>query len=204
VIYANFNSVPVGQSVEGLGVVAPYLNIKAKRTAIHVAQATGPFAYVAPNDGGVTNGGLVANGGFTDIDTKNAGEAHLYTFTFAPGVAITNFSLHMLDYGDLNLPPNLPAETSHYTSMIAYDANGNVMSKQELSYTTPPDKNPRSSSLYGDLRFNGDAASAPVGQPGNWIWNVSGNGIVKVVLEFGVGYDPNIAFDLLSFSIVCH
>jgi hypothetical protein len=53
------------------------------------------------------------------------------------------------------------------------------------------------------LVFNGDAVAAPLGQPGNWIWNVSGNGIVKIVLEFGAGYDPNIAFDLLSFNVVC-
>jgi hypothetical protein len=205
VIYANFNAVPVGASVEGLGAVAPYLKIDAKRTAIRVVQATGPFAYLAPNDGGVTNGGLVADGGFSDVDTKNAGEPHLYTFTFAPGVSVTNFSLRMLDYGDLNLPVNLPPETSHYVSMTAYDVSGNPIpnAKQELSYTTPADKNPRSSSLYGDLRFNGDAVSAPLGQPGNWIWHVSGNGIVKVVLEFGAGYDPNIAFDLLSYDIVC-
>jgi hypothetical protein len=63
--------------------------------------------------------------------------------------------------------------------------------------------NPRSSNIYGDLRFNGDAVTAPRGQPGNWIWNVSGNGIVRVVLEFGPGYDQNVAFDLLTFSIVC-
>jgi hypothetical protein len=78
-----------------------------------------------------------------------------------------------------------------------------VVSREELSYTTPADETPRTSNLYGDLRFNGDAASPPVGQPGNWIWNVSGNGIVRIVLEFGVGHDPNIAFDLLSYNVVC-
>ena len=118
---------------------------------------------MAPNDGGVANRRLVADGGFSDIDTKNAGEPHLYTFTFAPGVSVTNFSLHMLDYGDLNMPLNLPPEISHYVSMTAYDANGNPIpdAKQELSYTTPTDGMPRSSSLYGDLRVNGDAAAHP-------------------------------------------
>jgi hypothetical protein len=52
------------------------------------------------------------------------------------------------------------------------------------------------------LWFNGDAVSAPAGQPGNWTWNVLGHGIVKVVLEFGAGYDPYIAFDQLYFTIV--
>jgi hypothetical protein len=87
--------------------------------------------------------------------------------------------------------------------MTAYDASGNVVSREELNYTTLAEVTPRTSSLYGDLLFNGDAVAAPVGQPGNWVWNVSGNGIVRVVLEFGAGYDPNIAFDLLSFNVVC-
>jgi hypothetical protein len=116
-------------------------------------------------------------------------------------VTITNFSLHMLDYGDWN--PTL--STTHYASITAYDVSGNEIpnAKEELIYTTPPFAAPRTSSLYGDLWFNGDAASAPLGQPGNWVWNVSGNGIARVVLEFGEGHDPNIAFDLLSFNVVC-
>ena len=199
VIYADFGRVGVGDPVEGLGVVAPYLSIDAKGTAVKVAQSTPPVAYLAPNGSGIANGGLVAKGGFSDITTKNARQAHLYNFTFAPGVTITNFSLHMLDYGDLN---HL-ADPDHYVSMTAYDANGNVISKQELSYTTPAERIPRSSNLYGDLWINGDATTAPLGQPGNWIWNVSGNGITRVVLEFGAGYDPNVAFDLLSFTTEC-
>ena len=199
VIFANFSQVQAGQSVEGLGMVAPYLNIDAKGTAVKVQQATEPLVYFAANDSGNVNGGLAGDGGFSDLVTKNALQAHLYNFTFAPGVSITNFSLHMLDYGDLN--PSL--STSHYDAMTAYDANGAVVSKEELSYTTLAESGPRSSSLYGDLFFNGDAVAAPRGQPGNWIWNVSGNGIVRVVLEFGAGYDPNIAFDLLSFNAIC-
>jgi len=196
---ANFSSIPAGQSVEGLGVVAPYLNIDAKGTAVTVLQSTAPAVYFAPPGSGTMNGGLAGDGGFSDVITKNALQAHLYTFTFAPGVSVTNFSLHMLDYGDLN--PSL--STSHLVHMTAYNANGNVVSREELNYTTLAEAAPRSSSLYGDLVFNGDAVAAPLGQPGNWIWNVSGNGIVKIVLEFGAGYDPNIAFDLLSYNVVC-
>jgi hypothetical protein len=195
----DLSTVPIGQSVEGLGKVAPYLYIDAKRDAVRVAQATGPTVYLAPNGSGRVNGALVADGGFSDVETKRLLEPHLYNFTFAPGVSITNFSLHMLDYGDLNHP----ADASHYASMTAYDANGNVISKEELSYTTLAERIPRTSSLYGDLWINGDAATAALGQPGNWIWNVSGNGISRVVLEFGAGFDPNVAFDLLTYTIVC-
>ena len=198
-IYANFNSVGVGQSVEGLGKVAPYLDIKAKRLAVRVAQATAPMVYLAPNGSGLVNSALVADGGFSDVDTKALLEPHQYSFTFAPGVTITNLSLHMLDFGDLNQP----LDPSHYASMTAYDVNGNVIGKEELKYTTPAINLPRDSNLYGDLWFNGDAATAPPGQPGNWTWNVSGNGIVRVSLDFGAGYDPNVAFDLLTFNVAC-
>ena len=185
--------------MEGLGKVSPYLNIDAKGVARKVSQAAPPTIYLAPPGSGNINGGLAGDGGFSDVETKDARGAHLYTFTFAPGVSVTNFSLHMLDYGDWN--PSL--SSSHYASMTAYDVNGNEIpsAKEELSYTTPTDNLPRSSNLYGDLRFNGDAVAAPVGQPGNWIWNVSGNGITRIVLEFGAGHDPNIAFDLLRYNV---
>jgi hypothetical protein len=84
--------------------------------------------------------------------------------------------------------------------MTAYDANGTVVSQQSFSYTTTIGY---SSPLYGDLLVTGNSASALVGQPGNWIWSVSGNGIVKVVLQFGAGYDPNIGFDTLRFTTGC-
>jgi hypothetical protein len=199
VVTADFSKLAVGQSVEGLGVVAPGLNIDAKGTAAKVMAGVQPLVYYAPNvaSGSNINGAMNPNGGFSDTVTQSAVQAHQYTFTFAPGMTVTNFSLHMLDYGDWN--PTL--STSHYVSMIAYDVNGNVVSKQEISYETLADVNPRSSA-YGDLWFAGDAV-APFGQLGNWVWNVSGDGIVKVVLNFGVGYDPNIAFDLLSYTKGC-
>ena len=154
--------------------------------------------YLAPNSGGI-NGGLAATGGFSDAITRSASQAHLYTFTFAPGTSVSNFSVHMLDFGDLN--PSLSMD--HYVSMTAYDVNGAVVAMQELSYTTPPERNPMSSNIYGNLQTSGDAAGALPGQPGNWTWNVSGNGIVRVVLAFGVGYDPNIALDILFFTTEC-
>jgi len=206
-IYADFDRVQVGDSVEGMGTVAPYLDIQAKREAVKVAQAVGdpmPWAYLAPNDLGFFNAGMIAGGGFSDIATKDADEPHEYTFSFAPGVTVSYFSLHMLDYGDLNMPLNLPPETFHYVSMRAYDENNNEIAFDELSYETPAVRNPRESSDYGDLRINGDAVSAPHGMPGNWTWEVSdtsGVGIHTVTLKFEDGYDPNIAFDALYFTM---
>jgi hypothetical protein len=215
----DLNRVAIGASVEGLNTVGQDLDINANYgTAVRVVegQPTPTFAYLAPNGApGVTpvpNGGLVAGGGFTDLDAKRDGQAHKYTFSFTPGKTITFFALHMLDYGDLNMPAPLPPSINHLVSMTAYgrDAQGNLVpipgiyTNRELRYTTDPAiRNPRDSNLYGDLYFTGDAVTAPRGQPGNWLWIVSGNGIEQVVLEFGEGYDPNVAFDLLYYNVVC-
>jgi hypothetical protein len=183
-----------------MGKVAPGLDIDAKGTAIRIVEGAGPAMYYAPNgSGGIMNGSLATGGGFSDDETQTAQAAHLYTFTFAAGTSVSNFSLHMLDFGDLN--PTL--STSHYVSMTAYNAADEVIAKQELSYTSTPELHPRSSDLYGDVWLTGDADSAKPGQPGNWTWNVSGSGITKVVLSFGVGFDPNIAFDTLTFTTEC-
>jgi hypothetical protein len=198
-ITADFSRVATGQSVEGMGVVAPGLNIDAKGTAVSLRSNSDPKAYGAPNDNPALNNGLSPSGGFSDITTQSALQAHSYTFTFAPGTSVSNFSLHMLDYGDWNVP----SDTFHYASMTAYNSSGVVVAKQELSFTSPPMPIPRSSNIFGDLWFTGDAITARPGEPGNWTWNVSGSGIVKVVLEFGAGFDPNIAFDTLTFITEC-
>jgi hypothetical protein len=192
-----------------MGKVAPYLNIEAtspgnpNAQAVRVAQAQAPIVYLATNDAGSNNGGLVADGGFSDLSTKDLRKAHEYTFTFDNSVTVSNFTLHMLDYGDLNQV----LSTSHLVTLTAYDVNGNKITtpgaSQELSYTSPADRGPRSSDKYGDLRFSGDAVSASVGQPGNWTWNISGTGIHRIVLAFPQGYDPNIAFNRLSYSVEC-
>ena len=197
-VVADFSRLTAGQSVEGFGVVAPFLNIDAKGNAIKVAKDTLPRMYLAPNTAGI-NGGLSSNGGFSDRTTQQAGQAHLYAFSFVPGVTVSDFSLHMLDFGDLN--PTL--SINHHVAMTAFDLNGAVVATQELNYTSPPDQNPTSSNIYGNLSFSGDAVGATPGQPGNWTWHVSGAGIARVVLEFGVGYDPNIAFDTITFTTEC-
>jgi hypothetical protein len=83
--------------------------------------------------------------------------------------------------------------------MTAYNTSNAVISQQQIDYTSVGNVSP----LYGNLILTGDAIDAIPGQPGNWTWNVSGSGIVKIVLEFGAGYDPNIAFDILTFTTEC-
>ena len=188
VVTADFSQIAVGGSVEGMGVVAPNLSIDAVGTAVHVAQGALPAVYAS---NGILNGGMVAGGGFSDPSRIPNREAHQYTFTFAPGVSISNLSLRMLDYGDFN--PT--GSSSHIVNMTAYNGSNIVVSSQQLSFTTVGN----TSSLYGNMAVAGDAIGAQPGQPGNWTWSVSGSGIVRVVLQFGVGHDPNIGFDTLTF-----
>jgi hypothetical protein len=208
VVTADYSSVPVGNSVQGLGVVAPDLNIRALGggTALRIFEGLNPLAYLANSGGGVSvkNGELAAGGGFSDIDARTGVRAHHYSFTFAPGVSITDFSLHMLDFGDLNPAPGPTVFSSnHFAKIAAFDASGVLLTQHGLSYTTPPDKFPTSSNLYGNPLVTGDARSATSGQPGNWTWHVSGHGIVKLLLNFGVGFDPNIGFDKLTYRTEC-
>jgi hypothetical protein len=193
---ADFSAFQAGQSVEGMGAVIPGLQIDAKGTAVKIATSSKPLVFIAPNGSGIINGGLVAGGGFSDNATRLAKQAHQYTFTFAPGTSVNNFSLRMLDYGDYNEP----LDTARHVSMTAYNAANEVITVQELNFTTSAEKNPRTSDVYGDPWESGDAVDASSGQPGNWTWNVSGDGIVRVELEFGAGFDPNISFDTLTFA----
>ena len=98
---ADFSQVVTGESVEGVGVVAPYLDIDAKGTAVKISESISPKGYGAPNDDPILNGGIDTRGGFSDVTSGAARQAHQYTFTFA-GITISDFSLHMLDYGDWN------------------------------------------------------------------------------------------------------
>ena len=196
-----FCTLELGASVEGLGSVHEDLNIQAPGDAVKVAEGEAPAVYGAPNGpGSIWNGGMDPDcGGFSDITTKEAKAAHDYTFTFAPGISVTEFSLRMLDFGDYNPSKS----TSHVVTMTAYDASDVQVDQMTLQYTSDGQGNPRSPNLYGDLWYSGDAISASEGEPGNWMWTVSGSGIVRVELDFGVGFDPNIAFDSLCFTIEC-
>jgi hypothetical protein len=88
--------------------------------------------------------------------------------------------------------------------MIAYDADGNEVSRHELSYRSNGEKSPGESPEYGDLWCStGDAINAEEGEPGNWTWHVEGTGITRVELVFGPGFDPYTGFDTLSFTTEC-
>ena len=196
---ADFTKIPAGQAVQALGAVADDLQISALNTAVSIRAGLDPMAYGAGSTSSLENGGIGQIGGFSDVQAHINKQAHHYTFTFAPGVSVNEFSLRMLDYGDWN-PTK---DTSHSVVMKAFDANNVLVKKQVLSFTTPGVANPTSSSKYGNLQITGDAVLASAGQPGNWTWHITGTGIVRVKLDFGLGFDPNVAFDTLRFTTEC-
>lgn len=189
-VMADFSSIAPGDSVEAMGAVAPNLSIKAKGMAIKIAEGVQPFVYGAPNKAQIINGGLAAGGGFSDKITQMARQAHLYTFTFAQGTSVSQFSVRMLDYSDLN-PTN---SATHTVVLNGFNASNVIVARQVFSFTSP---------TFGDLKITGDAITALAGQPGRRVMRISGSGIVRVVLRFGVGFDPNVGFDTLRFTTEC-
>lgn len=199
VVRADFSTTNAGDSVEGMSLVAPNMNIDAKGTAVEINENSDPYVYGAPNQTANNgNGGMTIGGGFSDDITQNAGKAHKYIFTFAPGTSVTSFSLHMLDFGDWNPTKS----TKHRVVMKAFDSSNTVVDVQKLRFSSDGKEFNGYSPKYGQLIITGDAVTAQPDEPGNWTWYVSGNDIVKVKLRFGKGYDPNIGFDNLEFTQV--
>jgi len=187
-----------GDSIEELGTVYTGLEIDAVggNAVVLMPGDVTAVTYGAPNGtSSIKNGCMDTTGGFADID-----RIHHYVFTF-DGKSVSEFSLHMLDFGDLN-PDHA---THHLVTMTAYsDVAGTVeVDTDILEYNSDSKTNPRTSPQYDDLYYTGDACDAEEGEPGNWTWEVSGTGIVRIELLVLEGPDPNIAFDELCFTIEC-
>ena len=188
-----FESLAVGSSVEGLGAVNADLNISSSGTAkiIREGDPTGA-TYGAPNIGSVLNNCLDGEQGFADT-TRN----HVYDFDFG-GKTVSEFSLLMLDFGDLNNDHT----TNHLVRVTAFDIDNNVVDTDDLTYTSSTLTNPRlAGSSAGDLYHTGDACDASPQQPGNYKFTVSGSGIVRVEFRVLEGIDRNIGFDNVEFTL---
>jgi hypothetical protein len=188
----DFNAVTPGQSVEGLGVVNQYLNISSvNQTTVSLAENVPPAAYGSP---GGLNFGMGALSGFAAED-----KVHGYTFTFAPDISVNFFTLRMLDYGDLNKI----LATQHNVTLEAYDSNNFLVSSSQLNFASDPVFNPTSSSA-GNLQITGDA-TASLGNPGNYVFAVGGEDIVRLELKYSTNLgegasDPNHGLAILCFS----
>ncbi len=187
----DFNEVAPGSSVEGLGVVNQYLNISSPNgNTVALAEGTPPAAYGSP--GGI-NFGMDPLGGFA-----NAAKEHRYTFSFSPEVSVNFFTVRTLDFGDLNLI----RATDHKVTLEAYNSSGFLVSSSQLSFVTDAVFNPESSSA-GNLQITGDA-TASIGNPGNYLFAVSGEDIVRLEMKYSTNLgegasDPNHGLAVLCF-----
>ncbi|MCG3125291.1 MAG: hypothetical protein CHACPFDD_00109 [Phycisphaerae bacterium] len=203
----SFAAIPPNGSVEGLGTVDARLNIQTSHGLAQVERPGSSNSTYGWNGAPPTqNGGMDPDGGFADTDRDNA--LFDVAFTFAPGVAASDFSIRMLDFGDFN-----PYEgTLSVATLRAMNAANVVVATQTLSFTHDADINPTSGSA-GNLQITGDATAAP-GDPGNFVFSLSAPRISRVEFVWshnGSGNptrpsDPNIGFDTLEIKFVeaCH
>ncbi|OJJ23587.1 hypothetical protein BKI52_04285 [marine bacterium AO1-C] len=200
---ATYEGLEDKSSVEGLGKVHPMLNITTSKGKARVLYEDGKQTiYTAPNDKNAPNGktknGCIGDGrGFADTDSKK-NRLHDYVFTFENNAAVKSFSMQMLDFGDYN------AAKANVQSaiLVGYNANGDVVDTDSLIVTK---------TSHGNLKLTGDACSAKPGEPGNYTFNLVGDGITKVkVLYYNDGTntyggnrpsDPNIAIGNICFKM---
>ncbi len=200
----DFGSTAAGDSVNGLGAVHPRLNISSTNNAVVVKESANPIAYGGnlPVQNNVANaciGSARSSAGFADVGAGNFTtdtRLHDYVFTFAPATSVSEFSLRMADYGDFN--PG--SATTHSVKLVAYNASGDIVDEDELSYTSAATVNP--------LGVTGDACTAQPADPGNFTFRVSGSHITRLELRSSNNgsspnepSDPNIAFNDLCFVL---
>ncbi len=188
----DLTNVSAGASAEGVGTIHPSIDISSTGDVVVIHENSTPAAYVG---NGINNGGLGANGGFSDIS-----KVHDYAVDMAPGATAGYFSLRMLDFGDYTA--NL--ETLNQAALVAFDMNNNVVASDILQFNSDGTNVNPNSSIAGDLSITGDAVTAADGQAGNYTFKVYGTDIVRVEIRFsndlGPGSsDPNIGFTDLCF-----
>jgi hypothetical protein len=214
VVSIDFGAVPAGTSVVGLGKVHPWLEIHESggNDVIAVQDSANPVAYggtwVDPSGNwwDVANR-CIGTGGFADIGsgtysytTKN----HEYTFSFAPGITVSQFSLKMVDWSDF-MPYGACPDNTCGVVMTAFDANGSVVATDQLTFTVTARFTglSRDTLEYGNTRTAGDACLAPDGHPGRATFEVTGPGIARVTLAFmnQASKDPHVALTGLGFTV---
>ncbi len=183
-----FENLDPSDFVEGLGTVNPFLNIKAVLNPFFgtcsmspvVIEEGNPFPYWAYKSGNNGFHGCLS-GTRGMVDPQDCVDD--YQFTFAPGYEVSCFTIHMLDFGDyFSFSGN-----THTVTLTAYDGNNSQVDQDVLTFQG------------GVQTFAGDACNALPGDPGNYLFEVQGNGIKRVMLEFLESPDSRIGFDDIGF-----
>ena len=210
------NFVP-GDQIEGMDTLYIGLNIytefvqdvpgiddgKPCKKAKIIVAGLNPRAYGSGSS--PAQNGCLGSGNGIGIPRNSYPENDIYRFVFEfePGLTVSSFSLNILDYGD----HNLFLTEYHSVTLIAYDALGNELTRDELTYDSDNNIHPTTSTEYDNLQITGDACKAinyeeanPGNYPGNYIFEVSYCGISKVVLELGEGPDPYFGIRNICFT----
>jgi hypothetical protein len=186
-ICADFMQLAPGVSVEGLGVLHPLLNVSTSTgNAVALAEGVDPFAYRGGN--GISNFGMGALGGFADSD-----KVHDYTFSFAPDATVSDFTLQLLDYGDYNPVGAI----EHSVTAVAYNANNETVSTQTLFFESDGHINESD-----ELWITGDS-TAPLGNPGNFLFALSGNNITRVELNYSSDLGDGASDPMHGLAVLC-
>lgn len=207
----DFNNYAQGQSAEIPNAIYPGLTISTSGGLGVVAYQGGIIStYISTNKDKTPLGCLDV--GLLDA-RKKVNRDNQFTFEFTED-PVSNFSLKLADYGDYN-----PGKaTSHYAALVAYDAFGREIMRDEISHTTkkptpaptPAQRSLNLSTNRKTLGAAGDYCLAQEGEPGNYTFTVRGDAIAKVELVFennsgGIyggarSSDPNIAIAAICFT----
>ena len=185
----DFESLPAGATVEGLGAVHPDLAI-ATVPSIAIACPVGsakvieelntvPFSsYGTPSGDNDCLDGIHGFGDAPDCVLD-------YEFTFSPGTTVSCFSIKMVDYGDY-----FPyGGATHSVRLRAYAG------------VTPVDQEILTIAV-GNPSPTGDACTSGATDPGNHVFSVAAAGITRVTLSFDEHADPNVGFDSIQFCLL--
>ena len=178
-------SLDPGNSIEGVGILFPNLTISSSGDVVVLEQGVAVTDTWTYGTGSGYNGCIStpnSDYGFGDLDRN-----HDYTFTFTSGVTVNSFSLRMLDFGDY-FPSS---DTPHSIQMTAYDAYNNIIDFHLLEIDGGKDL------------VKGDACTANplLNEPGNFVFEVNGPGIVRVEIQPVSSIDPNIGFNDICFTL---
>jgi len=209
----NFSGFSPGYTVEGMNTVYTGLDIYADlikivtddglKKAVVIAEGdTNHWAYGShPTSGSSIRNGCLGNGNGIAIQRNGFPKNDLYNFVFqfSEDILVSSFSLNILDFGDYNTF-NV---TSHSIALVAYNADGDELTRDTLSYDSDSITNPIESPQFGNLQNSGDACrSIGLGGnlPGNYVFNVNYCGINRVVLELGEGPDSYFGIRNICFT----
>ncbi len=203
----DFEGLFPGDSVEGEASLSP-LVIGTDGSAVIVAEAMDPEAYLAPNEpvdpnlpvqngclgnpgGYEADGGSVYGQGFADV---SEGAPRDMTFSFEGGRTVQEFSLRMLDLGDgLGDLAGCDAETA----VVKLVALGTADQTLATDAVTCGDLQ-----AALDLSVEGDACTAADGKPGNRVLRVAAERIARLELRFDpVLREAGVAFDDVVFRL---